>query len=922
MERRVSFWEHWRRPILQGIGIGVVLWVLGNVIQVVGYGSLRPMNPIQHTGAGLNLLFFIVLGILFAVHLAGRKRSEDQLRKLSRAVQQSPSMVMITDLDGAIEYVNPKFTDVTGHTLADVRGANPRILNAGMSQVDYKQMWLTIMGGDEWHGDFHNVKKNGDRYWVRASISGVKNAEGVITHYLSVQEDITELKLIQAAEREQRALAEALRDIAVTINSTLEPDIVLDNVLLHLHALVPHDAAAISLFESDAMVVARVCPHVDPATRARLMALRLPLPDQQWLESAAQTGRARIITDTRRFAHWPVASEMEWLRSYIGVPIHHEGTVIGMLNLASAKENAFDQAYVNLLQTLAPQVAVAIENARLYAAEREQRTLAEALRDGAAALNSSLQYEDVLERILEQVGRVVAHDAANIMVIENGIAFIKRSRGYERFGLEDAVMKTQFEVESTPGLRHMVQTGQPFIVYDTEQYPNWVEKQDTRWAQSYLGAPIQLGGEVIGILGLDSAHPGAFTDEHAERLQVFANQAALAIRNAQLYNEVQDHVDRLGRAVAERTVDLAQQRAQLRVILDAMSEGVLYLEGNTVRYTNRALGRLFGYEDHELPDDFVTLYNKLTESNDDIVQFRAAAWHQLRGDRTWRGQMLGRRRDGSTFDLYVTSRAVLGPEGDPIGSVTVVRDVSQEKELEERKTRFLTHAAHELRTPISNIKTRLYLLRNQPERYEQHVSVIEQVSDGLMHLAEDLLDVVRLAPDTVRLARQMIVLQTLIHDVTTRLTAEAERQKVDLVADLPDQPVRLAVDQPRLGKALMQLVSYALHHTPSGRCVRIELSHAVRDAVPHVVIRVIDQGEGLDADEITQVFEPFFRAREGDSKGLGLGLAVAKQIVDLHGGVITVDSQLGHGSTFTIWLAMHTQSDETKPVKRVDGATD
>ncbi|KAF0218488.1 MAG: multi-sensor hybrid histidine [Geobacteraceae bacterium] len=134
-----------------------------------------------------------VIGTL--LDITERKRTEEELRKLSRAVEHSPVSVVITDINGNTEYVNPKFTSVTGYAPEEVLGRTPRLLKSGeMDPREYNQLWKTITAGQEWHGEFLNRKKNGDLFWESASISAIKNVEGVITHFVAVKEDITERK--------------------------------------------------------------------------------------------------------------------------------------------------------------------------------------------------------------------------------------------------------------------------------------------------------------------------------------------------------------------------------------------------------------------------------------------------------------------------------------------------------------------------------------------------------------------------------------------------------------------------------------------------------------------------------------------------------------------------------------------------------
>ncbi|MET0069787.1 MAG: PAS domain S-box protein [Candidatus Thiodiazotropha sp.] len=127
-----------------------------------------------------------------------RRKAEDKVRKLSHAVEQSPSIVMLTNSQGLIEYVNPKFTEVTGYRPDEVIGKRPNVLKSGETpSEEYAKLWTTVRQGEEWRGEFHNRRKNGELYWESASISALKNPQGVITHYVAVKEDITERKRLQ-----------------------------------------------------------------------------------------------------------------------------------------------------------------------------------------------------------------------------------------------------------------------------------------------------------------------------------------------------------------------------------------------------------------------------------------------------------------------------------------------------------------------------------------------------------------------------------------------------------------------------------------------------------------------------------------------------------------------------------------------------
>jgi PAS domain S-box-containing protein len=148
-----------------------------------------------------------------------RFRSDEKIRMFSLAVEQSPASIVITDISGTIEYVNPRFCKITGYSYEEAIGKNPRILKSGVfSKEHYEELWNTIASGNEWRGEMHNRKRNGELYWEFASISPIKNPSGKITHYLAVKEDITERKIAEQklleSESFQRVL---LENIAVGV---------------------------------------------------------------------------------------------------------------------------------------------------------------------------------------------------------------------------------------------------------------------------------------------------------------------------------------------------------------------------------------------------------------------------------------------------------------------------------------------------------------------------------------------------------------------------------------------------------------------------------------------------------------------------------------------------------------------------------
>jgi len=141
---------------------------------------------------------------------------EEERRKLWRAIEHSPASVVVTDLSGTIEYVNPKFSEVTGYTAEEAIGQNPRVLKTGDHPPEfYRELWDTILAGNEWHGEFCNRKKNGEIFWEHASISPIRDAQGKVTHFVAVKEDITERRRDEETLGERTEELEAFNEAMV-----------------------------------------------------------------------------------------------------------------------------------------------------------------------------------------------------------------------------------------------------------------------------------------------------------------------------------------------------------------------------------------------------------------------------------------------------------------------------------------------------------------------------------------------------------------------------------------------------------------------------------------------------------------------------------------------------------------------------------
>lgn len=181
------------------------------------------------------------------------------------------------------------------------------------------------------------------------------------------------------------------------------------------------------------------------------------------------------------------------------------------------------------------------ERERAEAAEREQRKLAEALQAAAMALNATLNYEEVLDIIMERVGDLVSYDSAVIMEVDGMKAHVRRAKNYHRYGgdVEKRVLATCFDIPKTPNLFTMYTSLKPLVIPDVDEYPAWDRRKTGNPIRSWIGAPIYAHGQILAFFSLDKLEPNYFNAEHARKLELFASHAALAMVNARLFQEIQ-----------------------------------------------------------------------------------------------------------------------------------------------------------------------------------------------------------------------------------------------------------------------------------------------------------------------------------------------------------------------------------------------
>ena len=222
------------------------------------------------------------------------------------------------------------------------------------------------------------------------------------------------------------------------------------------------------------------------------------------------------------------------------IPLWAGGKPLGLVKLyCRQNDRTFSAMELQRLRVPAEQAALALVNARLYESERQQRILAETLRDIGLVLSGSLRAGTILDTLLEQIGRVVPFDSANVMLLQGDRVRVASHRGYERFGLAEWISRLDLPIERLTGIEHMAKTRHPYVISDVQADPSWQSIGPTWHVGSWVGAPLVTGDQLLGFLSMDKSERGYYSAEHANRLESLAGHAALALLNALTFGEVE-----------------------------------------------------------------------------------------------------------------------------------------------------------------------------------------------------------------------------------------------------------------------------------------------------------------------------------------------------------------------------------------------
>jgi PAS domain S-box-containing protein len=352
--------------------------------------------------------------------------------------------------------------------------------------------------------------------------------------------DITEQRLRENEVAQRSAQLESVRRLAMDITSQLDLDTLLESIVARAMELLGGTEGSLYLYRQDQGVLEWV---VALSPNRSLLQGRTIRRGEGLAGAILAEGQPRVLQDYSSWSGRICALDDIRQGGMVGVPVRWGDEFLGVLTVIHKHPAVFAAQDADLLSVFAGHAAVAVRNARLLQAERHAREFSDALAEAAAVVTSTLDVDQVLDRILEQVERVVDGDAVNIMVVNDRLARIVRSRGYERFDGAHVIAYVTHDVAAVPNLARMHDSGETVLVTDIPANPAWVAVPGLEWQQSYVAAPVLLSGDTIGFLNVDGSRPHQFDQKDANRLQSFADYCAIAISNARLHAQTRRDVE-------------------------------------------------------------------------------------------------------------------------------------------------------------------------------------------------------------------------------------------------------------------------------------------------------------------------------------------------------------------------------------------
>jgi PAS domain S-box-containing protein len=872
-----------------------------------------------------------------------RKRAESALAESNRQFKSlfdsALEAVLIADDERRYVDANEAAADLFGVRREALIGLRIDDFAVAMDTGGVEGAWREFLDTGEQTGEITLVRPDGGLRIVEYSA----RAHFVPGRHLSILRDVTARRI---AERE-REIAQnrfaVLAELAQTLSQTLDRDVVGERVADMARTLLRAKASILYRLTDEGLVVAAV----SGATGSGFVRGQV-LPRDAGTAGVALRERRPVFTgDVLADDRAAMSPEREarpqrvGYRSVLAVPLALKGELVGAFTIDDEAGRVFSSDEIRVAQAFADHAAIALENARIFALETARRAQMESLAEIERDLTAELDPERLLGLIIGHLGRFFRGGAGLYLMSEDGV-LVRRAWAGEPAGPE--------RLELGRGLvGRAAERREGMVLNDYEASDEGLEALRSVKVRHGMAQPLIVHGRLLGTIGVGRMGRDAarFTAEEHALLGRLATQAAIAIDNARLYAEAAR-----GQREAEVVADVARavnEALDINAILPLVGDAARALTGaDTASIALRELGRealVFRYHSGQRSRRHDEIMLPVTSGltarvlstgralRTDDVRSDPEAAREARWLLDIEGVVsllvapiaFGGRVEGLVF--VANRRAVPFTRQDESivqrladQGATALRNVrllaaeqaarSAAEAANRMKDDFLATVSHELRTPLTAMLGWVWWLRRgaaEESMRDRALETVERNARAQAQLVEDLLDVSRIVTGKLRLEVRMSDLRAVIEAAADSVRTAADAKGIALETRLPAAPVAVTVDPDRLLQVVWNLLSNAIKFTPEGGRVQVELQQDRAEV--RVVVR--DTGAGISPAFLPYVFDRFRQAEASSTRaygGLGLGLAIVRHLVELHGGVVRAESDgEGRGTTFTVTLPVRAE---------------
>lgn len=611
-----------------------------------------------------------------------------------------------------------------------------------------------------------------------------------------------------------------------------------------------------------------------------------------------QNRKAALVPDTSRDERWlrraDDSSEKSGAKSAICVPLMARERFVGVLTLVHSVPNSFNEEHLELMKAIADQASVAVLNARLYTETQRTVRIMSALAEGAAAINTSLEMQDVLRRILNQTMHALQVETVALALTDHpeGDLVFKAAAGHNSGNIPGT------RVPAGQGLGgRVIAEGKGLVAPVVRHEPGFgnEDRLDGVEMRALAIAPIQLHGEVIGILEAVNPVSGSFDPDALTVMTGLGSLAGSTIDNSRLFEKLQ------------------RAHTHYRELFDDSVDPILITdwEGRVLEANRRAV-ELSGYSPARLHSMGI---DQLHEVNWGKAGLNFEA---LKAGQACAYESGLSRQDGGSVPVEVYARRVDANGTDAIQ--WILRDITARKELDALREDMTSMIFHDLRSPLGNIVSSLEMMSSllpSDETLNSMLNIARNSTGRIQRLVNSLLDISRLETGQKITDQNSIDPVALIVESLRDVEPAAVARQHTLTNRATSVLPLVWVDVDMIYRVLVNLLENSIKFTPSGG--RIDIGAQTGEDGLSVKFWVRDNGPGIPPAERDRIFEKFIRLRGGSRPGgLGVGLAFCRLAVNAHSGDIWIESEPGKGTTFWFSLPVATRQSSGK-LKRQTG---